>query len=118
MRRTGLLVGLGLALASGHLEAEEPGEAPVVVEQIRLDAYDPTGQCASIAAARGRPGLARWGFLTTALVPTLELEDVTISRRQDDGSVSTERWPTATLDWNGKTMSTPSGRTIFSTESR
>ena len=67
-----------------------------------------------IHAARGRVERQRIGFLQTALVPVLELEDVTVERLPHDGaSGEMMTLPLARVNWLAKALVSDSGRVLL-----
>ncbi|MBI3320091.1 MAG: hypothetical protein HYZ89_05850 [Candidatus Omnitrophica bacterium] len=79
---------------------------------MRLAAYDCGHQTLLVEAARGRASTKRLGFLQTALVPTVELESVTVTWVHDDGAQEQAYLPAAVIDWTKKTLLAASGTTL------
>lgn len=99
---------LVMVAPTGARAADAPDE-PSLVTDLELTAYVCGERRMSLRAARAVPGRARVGFFQTALVPTMELEDVTFERRKPDGSVETVRVPGATVNWITKAVTFPDG---------
>ena len=76
---------------------------------LQLTSYDCAQRRWVMSAARGYASRKRLGFLQTALVPTVELENVMIERVRDDGTIETQRLAQAVIDWSSKTVSTLTG---------
>lgn len=117
-RAAALTASLVVAVLVGPLGAssqaadwrEEP--AGSLFDDVRIAAYDCGQQRVLVEAARGRAGAKRFGFLQTALIPTVELEDVTVEWIRDDGAREQTQLPTAAIDWVSKTVLTPAGTSL------
>ena len=72
-------------------------------------AYDQDAHGASVQAARAYASNKRWGFFQLALIPTVELEDVTAEYTASDGTLTQEHWPTAVMELSTQRLHTPSG---------
>ena len=103
------------AVASGRASAE-PGTQEPLVKGFRAEAYECGRLLGVVEAARGIPGTKRLGFLRTALIPTIELEEVRVERRREDGTLEELRVPRAIMEWGSKALSTPSGQPLFKIE--
>ncbi len=103
------LIGYPMAIRAG--EQREP-----FLMGVQLASYECGRSRFIVHAARGYAGRQRVGFFQTALVPTVELEDVTIERLQDNGTTETMRLPAVTVNWLTKAISTPSGKPLLSIE--
>ncbi len=109
--------GIALLLMSprmtGMAVAEQVAKVPRV-EGLDLQAFDAEGQrTVRVRAARGYTNTKQWGFLKTALIPTLELEEGTVERHRADGTLEQRHVPRASLDWKRKILLSPSGKSIF-----
>ena len=109
--------GLLSLLGPPNLPADEREEPPLF-EGVSLVGYDLSegrvrSQALLVQAARGYAGRKRWGFLQTALIPTVELEDVIVEKIHADGTVERVQAPAAVVDWASKHVTTPSGKSFF-----
>lgn len=95
------------------LHAAETPTRGILIERVLIHSYVSGHRAFSIRAARGYAGTKRWGFLQTALVPTVELEDVVIERVHDDGTIESIHLPVAIIDWNTKSLYSPSGKSLL-----
>ena len=84
-----------------------------VMRHLRVEAYDCDQRTAVVEAARGYAGNKRLGFLQTALIPTMELEEVMAEWVRDDGTKEQVRLPAAVMDWTSRRIVTPSGTSLF-----
>lgn len=91
---------------------DQPESNAALFTEVHVDAYDCGQHRLAVDAARGQAGTRRFGFLHTALLPTLELEDVAVQWVRDDGTQERMHLPTATIDWTHKTILTPAGQTF------
>ena len=108
-------IGSGLGGSKPDEAAERQDLRTPLVEQFEMEVYDTTGpgrRLSTVHAARGYAETKRLGFLQTALVPTLELEEVSLERRRTDGTWTQRHLPTAIVEWDSKTLATPTGHTI------
>ncbi len=98
---------------------KSPSEQAAVpaIEQLQFEAFDCGRRQVTVRAERGTPSTQRIGFLRTALIPTLELEQVTIERPGTAGVIETFHVPLASVNWVTKTISTPNHERIFSASS-
>ncbi len=101
--------------ASATVATAEPhASAGPSVEGLDLQAFDADGQrTLRVRAARAYTSEKRWGFLKTALIPTLELEEVVVERHRADGTLEQRQIPRASLDWKRKVLLTSSGKSVF-----
>ena len=76
---------------------------------LELKGYEPDQSQFTVQAARGYATKARIGFFETPLIPTLELEELTVRRVHPDGTTESFHEPTAFLNWFTKTLLTPQG---------
>lgn len=88
---------------------------PMEMEGVHAEAFDACRRRLTVEAARGYGSRKRLGFLQTALVPTIELEQVKITRFHDDGRIEQTEAPDAVIDWTSKRLSSRSGKPLFST---
>ena len=107
---------LGTPIRSGSIVSERPNSKQPLFAGLQVEAYDCAKRRFVVRAARGYPSRKRFGFLQTALVPTVELEDVTVERFRDDGTVEAIRVPAAVMDWMSKAVSTPRGTPLLKAE--
>ena len=115
--RWGAIAGLAVVCACPMLHAAEPTERQPLFEGLRLERYDQEGrQRFVVLADRGYAGHKRVGFLQTALIPTVELEQVTVERRSPDGSIDTRHVDDAIIDWSTKRLVSRSGDVLLAGE--
>ena len=109
--------GLLSLLGPPNLPASERDEPPLF-EGLSLIGYDfseerAQSQALLVHAARGYAGRKRWVFLQTALIPTVELEHVTVEKVHADGTVERVQAPAAVMDWSSKDITTLFGDSLF-----
>jgi hypothetical protein len=114
---TALIGVAAINLAAGHPipkqdESTAQDNQQPLVSGLRLESFDCAKRQVVVEASRGYAGRKRLGFLQTALVPTLELEEVSITTFNDDGTVETRQAPQAILDLRTKTIFSSSGKIL------
>lgn len=101
--------GVSPAITPSAPEAVLPSTRTPIMEGLLFQAYDQASHGAKVEAARAYASTKRWGFLQVALIPTVELEDVTVESTAPDGTLMQKHWPTAVMDLSTKRLHTPSG---------
>ncbi len=102
-----------MMLVTPGVRAADAPVGPSLVTDLELTAYVCGERRMSLRATRAMPGRARVDFFQTALVPTMELDDMAFERRKPDGSVETVRVPGATVNWLTKHVTLPDGTPLF-----
>ena len=108
-----LIVPVWYAVSQPHLvepvQEQQPATRLPIMEGLLFQAYDQDTHGAKVQAARAYAGNKRWGFFQLALIPTVELEDVTVEYTAANGTQVQEHWPTAVMELSTHQLHTPSG---------
>ena len=105
-----IVIALVVVSPTSQQESATPApEAKPLMQGLRFESFDCGQRQVVVEAARARAGRQRIGFLQTALMPTLELEQVRVTIVREDGTTETRQAPFAIMDWRTKTVSSPSG---------
>lgn len=97
---------------SSCLAAGQTEPRPVLFTNVHVEGYDCGRQQVLLTAARAYTGTRRFGFFKTALLPTLELEEVAVAWLREDGAREQRYLQDAVIDWTSKTVLTPAGESL------